>query len=202
MPSLSCELARSTVFQLHQHRNSHQCFRHKLYAAPYRHNLEFTFSSSDLRGHCNSAPCQGLSLILLVYPYGHQLANMHPYSSIPFLLTLCLSFFRVVHASVTVYGIEGALTTAITTASSATYTGPQAYNPILLQAPPLPNPAPANTFNIQLANAVPVGSSIKLPGSFMGFSIEFSVLNQVCMCGLLFKKLTLILSGILDSGQQ
>ena len=127
--------------------------------------------------------------ILLVYPYGHQPAIMYPHSSILSLLTLCLSFFRVVHASVTVYGTRGALTT---TARSATYTGPQAYNPILLQAPLLPNPAPANTFNIQLANAVPVGSSIKLPGSFMGFSIEFSVLNQLCMCGLLFNKLTSI----------
>ena len=121
----------------------------------------------------------------------NQLANMRPQfvpsSLLPLLLlTLCLSFFRVVDASVTVYGNHGALTTATATGSSATYTGWQAYNPIVLQAPPLPSPAPANTFNIQLSNAVPVGSSIKLPGSFMGFSIEFSILDQVCMWGLFF----------------
>lgn len=132
--------------------------------------------------------------LLPAYLYKHQ-ANMHPQSvqslALP-LLIICLSFFRVADASVTVYGYQGALTTT-TTASSATYTGQQAYNPILLQAPPLPNPAPANTFNIQLANAVPAGSSIKLAGSFMGFSIEFSVLNQVCTCSLSFTKLILML---------
>lgn len=99
------------------------------------------------------------------------------------LLILCLSFFRVADASVTLYGVQGALTTTTTTASSAAYTGMQAYNPVLLQAPPLPSPVPANTFNIQVANAVPAGSSIKLAGSFMGFSIEFSVLNQVRKSG-------------------
>lgn len=70
MPSLSCALAKSTVFQLPQPRDGHQCFRHKFYAAPYRHNLEFSFSSGDPRGRCNSAPCQALSLRKNQYPTG------------------------------------------------------------------------------------------------------------------------------------
>ncbi|KIM79709.1 glycoside hydrolase family 79 protein [Piloderma croceum F 1598] len=105
---------------------------------------------------------------------------MYP-SAIPsFLqvLLLFLLFFRTAEANVTVYDYAGPVTTSVSGVQPA-YTGLQAYNPIVLNAPPLPTPSPANTFNINLRAAPPPGLSIKINGSFFGFSIEFSVLNQV-----------------------
>ncbi|KAK7447749.1 hypothetical protein VKT23_014007 [Stygiomarasmius scandens] len=72
----------------------------------------------------------------------------------------------------------GATSTQTNTAAAANYTGSAAYNPTVLQPPALPNPMPVLQFDIQLQGA-PSGVSIPQEGSFMGFSIEMSVVNQV-----------------------
>lgn len=97
------------------------------------------------------------------------------------LFLLPLIFVYPATASVTVYGYAGAVASSTVSGAQPQYTGMQAYNPVTLQPPPLPVPLPANAFNIAVHKATPNGVSIKLRGSFMGFSIEFSVLNQVCM---------------------
>lgn len=89
--------------------------------------------------------------------------------------------FGVASASVTVWGTgaQKALTAATTSgAAAANYTGAAAYNPTILNPPPIPSPGPGN-FDIQLETAAPAGVSIPLAGSFFGFSVEFSVANQV-----------------------
>jgi hypothetical protein len=103
---------------------------------------------------------------------------MHPHSFLVRALLSLLFTAPSALADVTVYGWEGAVATS--TAAPANYTGLQAYNPVVLTPPPLPSPMPATTFNIAPAGAPPAGSSIKLNGSMTGFSIEFSVLTQVC----------------------
>jgi hypothetical protein len=95
------------------------------------------------------------------------------------LFLLPLIFVYPATASVTVYGYAGAVASSTVSGAQPQYTGMQAYNPVTLQPPPLPVPLPANAFNIAVHKATPNGVSIKLRGSFMGFSIEFSVLNQV-----------------------
>lgn len=99
---------------------------------------------------------------------------------LPTLLVSLTSLIPVSYASVTVYSQQpiGANTA---TAAAANYTGAAAYDPTILQVPPIPNPAPATQFTLQLqqqAQAVQ-GLSIQQSGSFMGFSIETSVVNQV-----------------------
>jgi hypothetical protein len=94
-------------------------------------------------------------------------------------LTL-LQEIKLVTASITVYYQPGQtpLGTATGTASVAAYTGAAAYDPTVLTPPAVPNPF--NTqFNIQLQNGGTPGVSIQQSGSFMGFSIEMSVANQV-----------------------
>ena len=56
-----------------------------------------------------------------------------------------------------------------------------AFNNVTLNAPPVPNPPPPNAFDLKLeSNAQGVaGLSIPQAGSFLGFSIEMSVVNQV-----------------------
>ena len=58
---------------------------------------------------------------------------------------------------------------------------PSAFNTIVLNAPPVPQPPPPTKFGISLqSNAAGVlGLSIPHPGSFYGFSIEMSVANQI-----------------------
>jgi hypothetical protein len=100
------------------------------------------------------------------------------------LLSLCLAL-SAVNASVTVYntGIQAPLgmptNTPTATGAAAGYTGAAAYNPTVLQPPAVPNPKPATAFDIQLQNGGMQGLSIPIPGSFFGFSVEFSVANQV-----------------------
>jgi hypothetical protein len=72
--------------------------------------------------------------------------------------------------------------TATATAPGASYTGLSAYDTTPLNPPPLPNPRPAREFSLTLqpsADLMP-GLSIPQKGSFFGFSIEMSVVNQVC----------------------
>ncbi|KAJ7671748.1 hypothetical protein B0H17DRAFT_989262 [Mycena rosella] len=68
---------------------------------------------------------------------------------------------------------------AFTQSAGATYSGVAAYNPTSLSAPPVPSPTILTTIPIQLQNAGTPNLSVKQKGSFMGFSIEMSVTNQV-----------------------
>ena len=89
-------------------------------------------------------------------------------------------FIFLARASVTVYS-QQPLGAGTATAAAANYTGAAAYDPTVLTAPAVPSPAPPNQFSIQLnsaPNAVQV-LSIPLSGDFLGFSIEFSVVNQI-----------------------
>jgi hypothetical protein len=99
-------------------------------------------------------------------------------------LLLSFSLWASVQASVTVYSQApiGVKSTSSSTASGAAYTGPAAYDPTVLQAPPVPNPAPPTTFTLTLqqqSNAVS-GLSIPQSGAFYGFSVEMSVVTQIC----------------------
>lgn len=101
----------------------------------------------------------------------------------------CLS---TAQASVTVYGqiplaqastasVSGT-SSGVSSAAAASYTGSAAYDPTILVAPDPPSPAPAMQFTIELqsATASVQGLSIPQAGTFYGFSVEFSVINQVC----------------------
>ncbi len=88
-------------------------------------------------------------------------------------------------ASITVYHQHGWQVPSVPTSSGmaalANYTGPAAYNPARLLPPTPPrSDALAVQFGIQLSNVVPSGASIQQSGSFMGFSVEMSVADQVC----------------------
>lgn len=101
------------------------------------------------------------------------------------LLLLCLT---LVDAAVTIYHVPGqeplTLTDSVhpastTTAAAADYTGAAAYNPTVLEPPAVPDPKPNLAFGIQLQKGGTPGASIQQAGSFLGFSIEMSVANQV-----------------------
>lgn len=96
------------------------------------------------------------------------------------LLGVC-TFIPALVSAVTVYYQQDqqALATASGSASAANYTGAAAYNPTVLNAPPPPNPPINTSFPLQLTNNPP-GLSITQNGAFFGFSIEMSVVNQVC----------------------
>ena len=99
-----------------------------------------------------------------------------------FPLLVCLQILPS-NAQITVYYVEGQrpLGSATATAASTNYTGSAAYNPTVLQAPPPPGAAAMPTnFAIELSTSVPQGASILQSGNFFGFSIEMSVVNQVC----------------------
>lgn len=96
-------------------------------------------------------------------------------------LFLLLPAARVSYAFVTVHYTQGqsplsASDTA--SAAAAAYTGAAAYNPTVLVPPALPDQLPPLTFGIDITPNVQ-GVSVPQAGSFMGFSIEFSVTNQV-----------------------
>ncbi|KAF8900144.1 glycoside hydrolase family 79 protein [Gymnopilus junonius] len=83
--------------------------------------------------------------------------------------------------AVTVY-YQAGTQAAMAAAASPTgnYTGPAAYSPVTLAAPAPPGPTAFPTqFSLQLTNAVPQNASVAQNGSFFGFSIEMSVVNQV-----------------------
>ncbi|KAJ6577056.1 glycoside hydrolase family 79 protein [Mycena vulgaris] len=92
-----------------------------------------------------------------------------------------LCWLVLVRASITVYSqmpFEG--TSATGTATPALYTGSAAYDPTVLIPPPIPYPPPPTNFSQQLSSPPPLGLSIPQSGYFYGFSIEFSVINQIC----------------------
>jgi len=94
------------------------------------------------------------------------------------------------YAEVTVYRLPGQVVmgpaatkgtvSSTATGAAATYTGSAAYDPTVLDPPALPDPRPATQFGIKLSNNQPSGLSIPQKGDFMGFSIEFSVIEHVC----------------------
>lgn len=91
-----------------------------------------------------------------------------------------LCYLHVSQASVTVYNqVPFGQTT--NTAASASYTGAAAYDPTVLTPPPIPNPAPATQFTLELQSSSQAvqGLSIMQSGAFLGFSIETSVINQI-----------------------
>lgn len=101
------------------------------------------------------------------------------------LLVVSLGLQLLPCNAVTVYyqPIQSQLAAAAAQAAlpAANYTGLPAYNPLVLQAPPPPGPTALPTqFNLPVPSAVPAGASIQQNGSFFGFSIEMSVVNQVC----------------------
>ncbi|KAG1761526.1 glycoside hydrolase family 79 protein [Suillus occidentalis] len=96
-------------------------------------------------------------------------------------LAFALAFYSsLVNAGVTVY-YQVPLADSTTTAASANYTGAAAYDPTVLTPPPVPAGL-TTQFGIQLSSssAAVQGLSIPHQGSFMGFSIEFTVVNQIC----------------------
>ncbi|KAJ7081158.1 glycoside hydrolase family 79 protein [Mycena belliarum] len=82
-------------------------------------------------------------------------------------------------ADVTIYQTGNQAAFATATASGAVYSGVAAYNPRTLIPPPLPSASVLKTVPVRLQNSGTTGMSIKQKGSFLGFSIEMSVTNQV-----------------------
>ena len=113
-----------------------------------------------------------------------KIINMKVRTLPSLLFSLGAILFSSSQAQVTVYyepGVQATLGgTATVTGAAANYTGAAAYNPTTL-TPPSPPGAQAlpTQFAIQPPNAVPPGASILQNGSFFGFSIEMSVVNQV-----------------------
>lgn len=95
-------------------------------------------------------------------------------------------FFNVVKARVTVYGqIPLAhATTATAGATRPTVVSSPAYDETILTPPPLPDPRSPRlyTLNLPADGANVNGLSIPQQGSFYGFSIEMSVINQLREC--------------------
>ena len=94
------------------------------------------------------------------------------------LASSCALFVQSALA-VTVYGQEP-LGATKTLQPGSTYTGLPAYDPTTL-TPPVISPLPSPYF-LQLTNDVTAvgGVSIPMQGTFVGFSIEVSVVNQIC----------------------
>jgi hypothetical protein len=92
------------------------------------------------------------------------------------LLTF-LSALHVSQASVTVYHQAPMAAQS----AAANYTAAAEYDPTVLNAPPIPNPAPSVQFTLELQSSSQAvqGISIVQNGPFLGFSIETSVVNQV-----------------------
>ena len=104
-----------------------------------------------------------------------------------FLLAAALCGLRDVRA-VTVYGVQGPMqqtpgvgaATATSNAAIGVYTAP-AFNTVVLQPPPVPEPPIPTQFGLSLQTSASnvQGLSIPQSGAFYGFSVEFSVVNQV-----------------------
>lgn len=101
-----------------------------------------------------------------------------------FPLLLSLSFTVTTCTAVTVYGQIplGLTTTAGSAGAQPTAVLLHAYDETILHPPALPAERAPTNFTLTLAanNASVNGLSIVQPGSFYGFSIEMSVITQVC----------------------
>ncbi|KAF8591731.1 glycoside hydrolase family 79 protein [Ramaria rubella] len=83
------------------------------------------------------------------------------------------------YADVTIYTQVPFGTGTITSSATSTYTAPAAFDPTSLTAPPVPSPAPPTQFPVQLLSGGMPGLSIPQSGSFVGFSVELSVADQI-----------------------
>ncbi|KAJ6554258.1 hypothetical protein B0H19DRAFT_1152984 [Mycena capillaripes] len=95
------------------------------------------------------------------------------------LIPAALLLAPLANAAITVYQAPGQAAFATTSAPASAYTGAAAYNPTTLIPPPVPTPAVPSSFNIALNSGGTPGASIPQSGSFVGFSVEMSVSNQV-----------------------
>lgn len=98
------------------------------------------------------------------------------------LLSLCL--LGSARAEITVYGqipLGQQSTTVTDTSAAAAQTTAAAYNDTVLDPPPIPDPAPATAFTLELQSASSSVEGLSIPqrGNFYGFSIEMSVITQV-----------------------
>ena len=119
---------------------------------------------------------------------------MFPQPHVPVLLTV-LSLFAAVRC-VTVYGPTGVIgrtttsSTSTSTAPGTAYTGngAAAYNQVVLQPPPVPQPPQPTQFSLQLQNNAQNVQGLSIPqnGAFYGFSIEMSVVDQISAFSLAF----------------
>jgi hypothetical protein len=107
------------------------------------------------------------------------LSLMLPFQVVVFWSLCFLGFAR---AQVTVYGqIPVAFTQTYDPSAQPTIL--PAYDETRLRPPPLPNPMSPTAFTLNLpANGanVPGLSIVHRDGTFLGFSIEMSVINQLC----------------------
>jgi hypothetical protein len=106
--------------------------------------------------------------------------HMKPSRAFPLIFSLLFPIF--VNADVTIYTTLSTPTPvgAPTTVDSAVPTTLRAYNNVICTPPAVPDPPPPNNFPINLG---PNGmNNLSLPqlGSYVGYSIELSVSNQVC----------------------
>lgn len=108
----------------------------------------------------------------------------HRHRTLSTFLILALGFQSAVAVTVyyqpvqTLLAAEASQASAV--AAGAKYTGIPAYNPVVLQPPAPPGPTLLPTqFTVQLTDAVPQTASKPQDGSFFGFSVEMSVVNQV-----------------------
>jgi hypothetical protein len=105
-----------------------------------------------------------------------------PLRALAILSAFLPSFFMSINAEVTIYTTLEATPTAgaSTSVDSSVPTTLMAYNNVICTPPPLPNPAPPNNFPVQLYPGGMANLSLPQIGSYVGFSIELSVSNQVC----------------------
>jgi len=98
------------------------------------------------------------------------------------ILPLILAFLPSSYASVTIYGQLPLAQTNTAYRSSPTTLA--AYNDTVLPPPPIPSPAPPQEFMIVLQQSADAVRGLSIPHtgglSFFGFSIETSVVSQVC----------------------
>jgi len=128
---------------------------------------------------------QAVSPILAYSPFNMcclHLRNFPGFGSLSFLLLyITLIFPASTRAQITVYGqIPLAQTLS---ASDPTATTLAAYNDTMLVPPPIPLPPPPNVYTLQLQRDASAVTGLSMPhvgASFFGFSIEMSVINQVC----------------------
>lgn len=114
-----------------------------------------------------------------------------------FSLALASTAWTAVRA-VTVYG-------QIPLAQTATAGYPKvtlaAYDTTVLTPPPVPNPPPASAYTLNLQRNAAQVNGLSIPhvgGSFWGFSIEMSVVGQVCeslVCLCLIPDADIVVSG-------
>ncbi|KAJ6514297.1 glycoside hydrolase family 79 protein [Mycena vitilis] len=97
------------------------------------------------------------------------------------MLVFAVSILSVLHAAVAAVTVYGQIPLGATTAPAPGATVAAAYNDTTLTPPPIPNPAPATAFtlNIPTSSTGVTGLSIPIHGTFFGFSIEMSVITQL-----------------------